>query len=283
MIRRFTIPITALLIFLTIMLGSYKQEAYAGNVPVSFNHWIYGNLNILFHPNFFFHVMPGHSYEYIVQRDDTNSHANKTFLTELFIGPWFNYNITNNLNFKIGVEYYYMGFSPFYDSDFIEYYNHCIEVIPIFTFKVDPITISSRTIFHNVLYTSERDYTNPLTGAPFHTDAKSGYGMLIRELITVSYKVNDLITVSLGNEFFFGCVEYEGLVTTDLNSKGYNENRLIPGITFTNIVPGFSVTANYIFRVSFQVNDSAKFDDGEINRVRHYAQLILTYNFKTYE
>jgi hypothetical protein len=269
----FTITV-ALLIGAAALAG---RDAHAGNVPVTFNHWLYLNGNIAFSPSWSLHVMPGHSYEYWSdEKTGAGSHPKGTFLTELFIGPWYSTALTDNLKMRLGVEYYYMGFSLSHSADVIDFYNHCIEVIPVFDYKInDKFSISSRTIFHNVLYTSDRK-------SRATDESSSGWGMLVRQLVTVHYNLNQLVTLSLGNEFFFGVVEGDGLISAHKNTKGYNENRVIPGITLKNLAPGFSLTANYIYRTSFQMHDSATFDKGDINKVQHYAQLIASYTFKTF-
>lgn len=279
MSKKLIILFAAFLVAGTVMVG---QQAKAADPVNSFNHWVYFNGNVLFSPSWSLHVMPGHSYEYWTDAETATGDSvdpKGTFLTELFIGPWYTMTINDKLKVKVGLEYYYMGFSITAEADVIDFTNHCVEFIPVIEYKInDKFSIASRTIFHNVLKTSEK---KSVAGS----ESYSGWGLLARELITISYNVSDLITLSLGNEFFYGIKEAEGLVTTTKlpKTKGYNENRVIPGITLKNLAPGFNLTANYIWRTPFAMVDSAAYKEGEITKNMNYVQLIASYTFKTYE
>ena len=272
------------ILLMAVFFAFGSLQAASPESTSSFNHWVYLNLNLNFTPQWSLHVMPGHSYQYTYDNPNIDNEPDPigTFLTELFIGPWYSTKITDSLSLKMGVEYYFMGFRTTEDDDELgNWYNHCIEVIPVLSYKInDSFSVASRTIFHNVLYTTEKE---SVPG----DDSVDGWGMLIREMITLNYNLNSLITLSLSNEFFYGVVEEEGLTTTDKYSKGYNENRIIPGITLKNLAPGLSITTNYIYRTSFTMDKNSKagmagFDNGDIYDTKHYIQLILSYNYNMY-
>ena len=274
--------VVSAILLMAVFFAFGSLEAASPKPTSSFNHWLYLNLNLNFTPQWSLHVMPGHSYQYSFDNPNTpgEDDATGTFLTELFIGPWYSTKLTDSLSLKMGVEYYFMGFRTADDQDELgDWYNHCIEVIPVLSYKInDQFSLSSRTIFHNVLQTTEKE------SVP-NSESVDGWGMLIREMIGVHYNLNSLITLSLSNEFFYGVREKDGLTTTSLYTKGYNENRIIPGITFKNLAPGLSITTNYIYRTSFNTADDepkAGFDHYDIYDTKHYIQLILSYNYNMY-
>lgn len=228
--------------------------------PVTGRFWMYGNLTAVVHPHWAVTVMPGLRCEF-ARDDNGNGEAREVYFYELLAGPTYSFKI-KNIILKLPVWYYYMGYPTAGTDDY--YYSHNIEFLPTVSYRFEPVTITSRTIFHNTLYASVYgDETE-----------KSGYGLVLRQLIRFDVPVHRGIGVVIGEEPFFGIIEDCEAAPHALGfwEQGFRMNRVYIGAAF-RITTGFSLSPQYVFETTYNT-------DGYLTGTNHYVFLTFACTLK---
>ena len=219
--------------------------------------WSYFNVVSLFDENWSLAVMPGIRYEFA--RSDVLRRPKKDFyFYEAFIGPSYTKSF-NRFTMKLPVWYYYMGF-PSPDA---YAYSHNIEFLPIFIYRWKRLSLTSRTIFHNTIYASVYETS----------EQKSGYSLVIRQLLQLSYAINQHFSVLLAEEPFFGVIEDGEAPPSPIGfwPKGLRLNRLYVGLPF-KITPAITVSPHYVLETVY--------DEGELTDTNHYLFVTLSYTHR---
>ncbi|MCX7679108.1 MAG: DUF2490 domain-containing protein [Spirochaetes bacterium] len=257
-------------------------DVYAA-VPTYGRTWEYFNLNILLSPNWAFTVMPGHRYEFYDDTQPDNEGRGNQFY-ELFTGPIYINKLNDNVTFKLPLWYYYMGFPNMpgatsgRDNDY--YYSHNFEVVPIFEVKIGSFLFINRIILHNKFYANNRLYNNQ--------ELRRGWSLLMREMVSVLYFLNDTFALSIGDEVFIGLVEDRG--TNEMRERngkptigepffeqhGFSMNRFYAGILY-RYDPTLSIHPQYILESIHNPSD-----DYELTKKGHYIFLVITYTLRLY-
>jgi hypothetical protein len=243
---------------LLLMLLVMASRLYA-QAPVTGRFWTYGNLTMVVHPHWAVIVMPGLRYEF---RRNDESDAHGVYFYELLAGPVYTFKISNSA-FKLPLWYYYMGFPVSSTEDY--YYSHNIELLPTISYHFDPVTITSRTIFHNTVYASV--YADD--------EDKAGYGLVLRQLVRFDIPIHKGMGVVVGEEPFFGIIEDKDALPHPLGfwEKGFRMNRVYAGLAIT-IARSLSVSPQYVFETTYG-------SDGAVSGTNHYFFLTIAYTLKT--
>jgi len=227
--------------------------------------WLYANMTGVVTQNWAFTLMPGIRYELSDNLEDTGG----VTMYELFAGPMYMHRF-GALRIKVPLWYYYMGF-PIVAKDESgkdDYFDsHNLELIPILDYSWGPLTLTSRSIFHNKLHARN---------AAFKTDSqRNGYSLLLRQMIQLSYALTPKVALTLADEVFLGLVEDDE--TNDIKKgepfferQGFSMNRLYAGAMLA-IIPGVSVAPQYVLETHHDPDN-----DSELTRIRHY--LFVTIN-----
>jgi hypothetical protein len=219
--------------------------------------WSYLNLTSIISPNWSFNIMPGLRYEF-TRTDDPSLRPNKEFyFYELLTGPTWTKRC-GRITLRIPLWYYYMGF-PSPDEYF---YAHNIEFLPILSYRSGKLGLTSRTIFHNTIYASVYD-TSKL---------KTGYSLVIRQLLQVAYSVDQQWSIMVADEPFFGVIEDEEAPPSAIGfwPKGFRLNRLYAGFQY-RISPRIAITPQYVLETAY--------DDGSRTDTNHYLFVTFSYAF----
>ncbi len=228
--------------------------------------WESYNLTALISPELSFTVMPGVRWEF---GDDAATPVG-TYFEELFVGPTYTLQLSDNFKVKLPVWYYFMGFPSASKGTYN--FSHNLEIMPTLEYKINPsLMISSRSIFHNTFYASMNN--------------SSGWSTLLREMVLVNYTAATGFTVFAGDEIFVGLItdpNNPGTYGPGFSPSGLDENRIYAGFTY-KISPEFSITSQYIYSTTYKanagVNNAA---NGIPNVSAHNFYLTMTYLFKTY-
>jgi hypothetical protein len=272
-VNLFSKPIFTSLVAAAILFSLAQPSQAAPNTGRT---WVYGNLTALLSPNWAFVVMPGHRYEYSRSYDEGQDEF-KTFFYELFAGPVYIQKLSDNLTLKLPLWYYYMGFdfdnvnSKGIIGDYL--YSHNIEFLPILEYKMGNFVFMNRVIFHNKIYADNKLYDTD--------DRKSGYSLLIREKLQITYLLNKKMGLIFADEIFIGAVEDED--TKDIPSgepfyakKKFNKNRVYLGMFYkvtpmTKIVPQYILETNYLPEKDYELKD-----------VHHYINFTVSHVLKLF-
>jgi hypothetical protein len=207
--------------------------------------------------------MPGFRYEFS-RKVENNGAARKAYFYELLTGPV--YIIKNDpWIFKFPVWYYYMGFPVVLQDDY--YFSHNMEFLPTVEFHSSDFTLISRTIFHNTIYASIYEQEKD----------RKGYGLVVREMIKVSYRLSNNVNLLIAEEPFFGVIEDSEASIHPLGywQNGFRMNRLYAGCNI-RISNHLSLLPQYIFETNYDT-------DGHLDAVNHYLFLTVAYTLKFFE
>lgn len=229
--------------------------------------WEYVNLTTLLSPNWAFVVMPGHRYEFYRENGDKK----KTFFHEAFAGPVYIQKF-DNLTLKLGLWYYYMGFPIEATGDY--FYSHNAEFLPIVEYKMGKFELSNRVIFHNTLYAKNTVFKEK--------EQRNGFSMLIREMVKVTYSLNDAMSVFVGEEVFYGVVEDGDTKSTVsgapfFEKNGFTRNRVYLGLNYGIKPKIMTLTPQYVLESNYDPDNDHKTLD-----INHYINVTFTYVLKLY-
>jgi len=222
--------------------------------------WEYINLTAVLSPQWAIVAMPGHRYEF--SRTESYGAAKGNVFHEFFIGPVYTMPL-GNFKLKLPVWYYMMGFP----TDSPQSYNMSqnLEIMPIVDYKLnDKITLSNRVIFHNTFYSDA--YTDDAQ--------KVGYSLLIREMLTGSYKLTDNLTAMLADEIFIGAIEDNEAKAkaTGFSASGFQTNRVYLGVTY-NFTPTMSISPQYVYETNYNL-------ENVVTSIQNYLYVTFTYVMK---
>jgi len=243
--------IVLILIIGLLMIPSFGTSATTGRF------WSYFNAVCLFNQNWSLFVMPGIRYEFA--RSDVLMRPEKGFyFYELFVGPAYT-KTWNRFTMMLPVWYYYMGF-PLSDA---YAYSHNIEFLPIFVYRWEKVSLTSRTIFHNTVYASV--YETP--------EQKRGYSLVMRQLLQLSYTLNQRCSLVLAEEPFFGVIADNEASPSPIGfwSTGLGLNRIYAGFQY-KITPGLTASPHYVLETAY--------DSGELTDTNHYLFVNFSYTLK---
>jgi hypothetical protein len=219
--------------------------------------WSYFNAISIFNQNWSLLIMPGIRYEF-ARSDALVRPKNEFYFYELFTGPTYT-KTWNRFTMQLPIWYYYMGF-PSPDA---YAYSHNIEFLPIFIYRWERFSLTSRTIFHNTIYASV-----------YETSAqKKGYSLVIRQLLQLGYTINQRFSMLLAEEPFFGVIEDDGAPPSPIGfwSKGLKLNRLYAGFQY-KITPAIVISPHYVLETAY--------DAGKLTDTNHYLFVTLSYTHK---
>jgi len=230
-------------------------------VPVSGRIWTYGNLTAIVHPHWAYTIMPGFRYEF-ARNGDQGSESKGLYFYEFLSGPVYSVRI-HNMTIKIPIWYYYMGFPVQATGE--HYFSHNIEFLPVVSYRFKPVIITSRTIFHNTVYASVYSQDN----------FKNGYGLVLRQLLRLDIPVSKAITITVGEEPFFGIIEDSEAPSHPLGywEAGFRMNRVYAGLVYRPI-PRISISPQHVYE---SVYDS----QGDLSSTNHYLFLTISYTLRT--
>ncbi len=272
---RFCVVVLLLLVAFAIFFSAIDAQAA---VPTYRRTWEYFNINLALSPNWAFTIMPGHRYEFYDDTQPDNEGRGNQFY-ELFLGPVYINKLNDNVTFKLPLWYYYMGFPNIpggasgRDNDY--YYSHNFEVVPTFEIKLGSFVLANRIILHNKLYANNAVYTEEAQ--------RRGWSLLMREMVSMMYFLNESIALSIGDEVFIGLIEDRG--TNDNRAKigepffeqhGFSMNRFYAGILY-RFDPTLTIHPQYILESLHNPSD-----DYELMKKGHYFYLVVTYTIKLY-
>jgi hypothetical protein len=182
------------------------------------------------------------------------------YFYEFFIGPVFT-KTYSAFTFKLPIWYYYMGFP----SEYTYFYSHNIEILPILTYRFGKTALTSRTIFHNTVYASV--YETP--------EMRSGYSLVIRQLLQFTYEIDARTTVILADEPFFGTIEDGEAPPNPIGfwPSGFRLNRIYAGLQY-RITPGVTISPQYVFETAH--------NEGAVTDVNHYLFVTVSYVLKLF-
>jgi hypothetical protein len=250
--------LSALVVLFVATAGAFADTAMAGR------SWTYLNGTALISPHWAFMVMPGLRGEF----NRNGSTAKDTYLYELFTGPVYIAR-KGAVTFKLPLWYYYMGY-PNKAADTYAF-SHNFEVVPTVEYRYKNWTFIDRVILHNTFYASV-----------YSTEKeRSGYGLVLRELVQANYSVNKNLTLILADEPFFGVIEDKD-TTVAANGggagywgKGFRLNRVYAGFNYA-FSPSLSISPQYVFETTYDTR-------GKQTEIDHYVYLTLSYAWKLYK
>lgn len=213
----------------------------AANHPRGGRIWTYTNLTAVLSPNWAVVAMPGGRYEFARSDPFRNVSPMRFYFLEFLTGPVYTLTFTPSFKLKLPLWYYYMGY-PIQGSDDY-YYSHNIELLPIVELKTQKLTFVSRTIFHNTVYASI-----------YETDEfRRGYGLVVREMLTLDYRLNERYSLCLAEELFWGVIEDNEAPPHILGywARGFRMNRFYTGVNF-RLTPNFLISPQYVYETLYE-------------------------------
>ncbi|MBN2542459.1 DUF2490 domain-containing protein [bacterium] len=231
------------------------------------NLWEYGNVTTLFSPNWAFVVMPGRRYEFSTTQD--NVEPKGTFFYEFFAGPVYTHSF-GDIKLKVPLWYYLMYF-PQDEAD--DFYSHNIELLPIVEYYHGDWTFINRVILHNKIYADNSLFTS--------SEERSGYSLLLRELVRVNYKLSRQVSLTAADEVFLGLIEdsdTKEIATGEpfFAKSGFSRNRLYLGLN-TKFGKITTLSTEYVWETNYDPDD-----DYKLTKIRHYIFLTATFVLKTF-
>ena len=227
--------------------------------------WWYLNVTTQISPQWSIVVMPGHRYEFY--RDTgTAIEAKGNVLAECYIGPTYTMKLGENGKLKFAAWYYYLGYpsATSYTS------SHNLWLAPTIEYKWDKLTLSDRLVLHNTFYADG-----------YASDAdKAGYSLLVREMVSVAYKLLDNLSVSCAEEIFVGAVgPTNGAAPKSYGfvAPGFQTNRVYAGATYT-INPIMSLVPQYVLETSYSTDGLCT-----LTTMQHYIFVTLNISIKAFK
>jgi hypothetical protein len=233
-------------------------QPHPGTGATTGRFWTYLNLTSLHSPHWAVVAMPGLRYEF-ARSDDPSSQSSKgLYFYEFFLGPVYTLS-AGAFTLKLPVWYYYMGF-PTADAYF---YSHNLEFLPILSYRLDKMTLTSRTIFHNTLYAS-------VYGT---SELRNGYSLVVRQLLQLSYDMSPRLSIVIADEPFFGVIEDKEAPPSSIGfwPSGFRLNRLYLGVGY-KITPRMALSPQYVFETVY--------DDNGLTDTNHYLYVTVSYTFR---
>ncbi len=230
---------------------------HAAHHPRGGRLWTYANLTTVLSPNWAFVVMPGVRYEFARSDPLRNVSPLRFFFLEFLTGPVYTLRFTPSFALKLPLWYYYMGY-PIHATD-DHFYSHNIEFLPIVELKAQKLTLMSRTIFHNTFYASIYETE----------EQRSGYGLVVRQMIKLDYKLNDRYSLLFAEEPFWGVIEDNEAPPNILGywAQGFRMNRIYTGVNI-RLTPRFFISPQYVYETSY--------DSGHVVGENHYLYITFT-------
>jgi hypothetical protein len=229
-----------------------------GDASATGRFWSYFNLTSLISPEWAVVTMPGLRYEFARNDDPNMLPAKGVYFYEFFVGPVLTTS-SNAFTLKLPLWFYYMGFP----TDDVYFYSHNIEFLPILSYRLHRTTFTSRTIFHNTVYASV--YETP--------EMRSGYSLVVRQLLQIAYKIDERATIILADEPFFGIIEDAEAPPSPIGfwPSGFRLNRVYAGLQY-GITPRITISPQYVFETAH--------DEGAVTDVNHYLFVTIQYVLK---
>ncbi|HOX46513.1 MAG TPA: hypothetical protein PK668_23115 [Myxococcota bacterium] len=221
--------------------------ARAADPPHTGRVWLYAATTLRLSPGLSLTLMPGMRAEFA---RDTGAAAGHT-LDEVFVGPNLHWRF-DDLSLQLSLWYYFTGIPVAGAPDYVQ--THSLEVIPTLAYRLGDLTLVSRTIFHSTVYATTYDETR----------LRSGYGLVIREMLLARYQALPWMAVLVADEPFFGVVE-DAEAEPSLAGfwpRGVRLNRVYAGFDFKPR-PSFSVSPQYVYESVFD-------DGGAVVSHNHY-------------
>ena len=244
-------------ILVLLCLLTCMRMVHAEHHPRGGRFWTYANLTAVMSPQWAFVAMPGIRYEFARSDPISFSPASKLYFLEFLTGPVYTVSLTPSFSLKLPLWYYYMGYPVNATDDY--YYSHNIEFLPIFELKNTNLTLTSRTIFHNTIYATIYETI----------EERSGYGLVIRELLKLDYQFNKTVGIVIGEEPFWGIIEDSDALANVLGywPKGFRLNRVYTGLTI-RVGQSCMISPQYVYETSY--------DSGEVVAENHYVFITFT-------
>lgn len=250
--RRSTVA-TLLVVLLTALAARAEAKPQLGRL------WVYGWLTGEFTPEWSVTVMPGTRVEALRSEGETLDH----YMDELFVGP----NWTKRFGpgyVRLSLWYYFTGY------DILDDYKttHSLEFIATAGVTLGPLGLSSRTIFHNILYAD-------VYGGP--SSLRNGYSLVIREKIQATWQVGMNLAVVVASEPFFGVVADADAPHSMLGfwDQGTWLHRLYAGLSWRP-TPNLGIDPQYIYETDLD-------GDGHVTHHGHYLFVSVGYRFRFFE
>lgn len=230
--------------------------ARAAAAPQTGRAWVYLAGNLQLSPSWSLSLVPGFRYELA----RTDAPAKGHYLDEVFLGPNWSRRF-GDFGLKLSLWYYFLGFPR--PSGYPVAHN--LELVPTFDYRIGPLELSYRIIFHNTIYASV-----------YPVGQRWGFGTVMRNLVQARLKVGEGVALILGDEPWFALVENAG---TDYHSagwwqRGFRLNRLYAGADF-KLASGLSISPQYVFEAAIGA-------DGGATELGHYGFVTLAYTLKAF-
>jgi hypothetical protein len=241
-------------ILFLVALASSTLPRYSASATTG-RFWTYLNVTALVSPSWSLVTMPGFRYEF-ARTEETMICSNRGFyFYEFLIGPT-HAHTWGRFSLKLPLWYYYMGFPSPDEHD----YSHNIEFLPILNCRLDRLSFTSRTIFHNTVYASV--YETP--------ELKNGYSLVIRQYLEISYAVDQRLNIQLADEPFFGVIEDREAPPSSIGfwPSGFRLNRIYAGFKF-QVTPCLSLAPQYVYETAY--------NEGRVTDSNHYIFFTFSY------
>lgn len=223
--------------------------------------WLYGMANAQLSPHWSLTVMPGIRFE--LARDQQDADAFGHYMDEIFVGPNLHLRF-GRLSLMVSLWYYFAGF------DILERYTptHNLELVPVLNLRLGRVTLTSRTIFHNILYSGV--YEGPAS-------ARRGYSLVVRQLLQVGVRVSTRVTLLVASEPFFGLVEDADAKPSILGfwPRGFRIHRAYAGVAL-RLADGVTLVPQWIYETLLVNNDDGVTHHG------HYLFVTVAYRFRLF-
>ena len=226
--------------------------------------WLYGSATAQLSPHWSLTMMPGIRFE--VARTQEKVDAFGHYMDEFFIGPNYHHRF-GNLSMTLSVWYYFAGFDIIEDKYVA---THNLEFVPVFNYRLGPVILTSRSIFHNILYSGL--YEGPAS-------ARRGYSLVVRQLFQLGIRVHPKLTLLVASEPFFCLVEDADAKPSYLGfwRSGFRIHRLYGGVALP-LGKGLTLVPQWIYEVLLE--DGEK-DNGVLHH-GHYLFVVLSYRFRLF-
>jgi hypothetical protein len=227
----------------------------AADPPHTGRVWLYAATTLKLSPGLSLTLMPGLRAEIARDPGDALGHT----MDEVFVGPNLLWRF-DDLSLQLSLWYYFTGIPAQGSGDY--YQTHSFEIIPTLSYKLGDLTLVSRTILHSTVYASVYSAS---------TSQRSGYGLVLREMLLARYQVLDWLSALVADEPFFGVIE-DAEAEPSLAGfwpQGVRLNRVYAGFDFKPR-PGFTVSPQYVYESVFD-------DDGAVTSHNHYLFITASW------
>jgi hypothetical protein len=213
-----------------LVLGCWLAGAHvrAAEPPHTGRVWLYAATTVKVSPGLSLTLMPGIRTELGRSAGASAGH----FMDELFVGPNLHWKWAvgqGEFGLALSLWYYFTGLPV--ASSGAYHHTHSFELIPTLSYRRGAFSLSSRTIFHSTVWASVYESTS----------ARSGYGLVVREMLSLRYQLAERWALLLAGEPFFGAIEDREAEPSLLGfwPRGVRLNRVYAGAE-VKLRPGFS-------------------------------------------